>query len=339
MEVVEGPALVEILRAGPLDVGLAIDYARQLTSGLAAAHAEGVIHRDLKTENVMVLPSGTGRTGDRSGDRFDGDRIKILDFGLARHRRLEEKGEAGKVDPEDEESFTLTGRVVGTPRVMSPEQVLRLPVDERAYLFSLGVLLYELLTGRSSFRALAELDTLRRELTHEQPPARRLNPRVPERLSDLVDRLLAKEPYDRPEDAVAVAAELARIAAASPLHGITGRSPEAAVQTVVASSLIGVEEMTSDGDPAVAGVLGRHRRRLAKLLAEHGGREIAGEGEHHRGKRRHGKRLLLFARTRDAVSFALAYHRALGHLAAPAGGSSGGSTLAARVGIHLGEVF
>ncbi|MCP4659127.1 MAG: serine/threonine protein kinase, partial [bacterium] len=120
MELVDGPNLAELLRDGPLDVGLAVDYGRQVASGLAAAHAAGIVHRDLKTENVMVPPSG---------------HVKILDFGLA--RQISPPPQVGEGD---ESTISLPGRIVGTPRAMSPEQARGLEVDARSDLFSFGVL-------------------------------------------------------------------------------------------------------------------------------------------------------------------------------------------------------
>ncbi len=315
MELVDGPTLAELLRDGPLDVGLAIDYGRQVAAGLAAAHAAGIVHRDLKTENVMVLPSG---------------HLKILDFGLA--RRLD--GEA---------SFSTESRLAGTPRAMSPEQAQGLAVDARSDLFSLGVLLYELVTARSPFRGHRLADTLCRVMMHRQPPAKRLNPRLPQALSALVDQLLEKDPTQRPESAGAVAEALIPIAAESALYrGLDPKSsatdlaevetvePSAAeevavIRTLLVSDLINSTELVEVvGDRAAAALFRRHHRRVRDLLAEHDGCEIDKTDGF----------LLLFERPWNAVGYALAYHRAVHRLADEAG-----VAIASRVGIHLGEVI
>ncbi|MCP4662320.1 MAG: protein kinase, partial [bacterium] len=113
MELVDGSSLAELLRDGPLDPDLAIDYGRQVAAGLAAAHDAGIVHRDLKTENVMVLSSEHASPGRVPPDRVPPDRIKILDFGLAK-----------SVHPGtgDDSTLSLSGRIVGTPRAMSSEQ-------------------------------------------------------------------------------------------------------------------------------------------------------------------------------------------------------------------------
>src|SRR6185369_12365501 len=127
LEYVEGSTLASRIAAGPLPPGEAVRLGRQIAEGLAAAHGAGLIHRDLKAENVIITPSG---------------QAKILDFGLAR-----------PVSPRDEES-TLTehGALLGTCHAMSPEQAGGGEVDHRSDLFSLGSLLYQMLTGRAPFR-------------------------------------------------------------------------------------------------------------------------------------------------------------------------------------------
>ncbi|HUP65944.1 MAG TPA: serine/threonine-protein kinase, partial [Thermoanaerobaculia bacterium] len=126
-ELLEGLPLRDLLRSR-IPTRRAVDYASQLASGLAAAHAKGIVHRDLKPENVFVLNDG---------------RIKILDFGLA---KLHEPS-VGSEDDTQARGLTNPGMVVGTAGYMSPEQVRAEPVDHRSDIFSLGVILYEMLTG------------------------------------------------------------------------------------------------------------------------------------------------------------------------------------------------
>ncbi|MES1240555.1 MAG: protein kinase, partial [Acidobacteriota bacterium] len=184
MEYVEGPTLAERLGGGPLGAAEAIRLAREIAEGLSAAHEAGLIHRDLKAENVIVTPSG---------------HAKILDFGLARPVSW------------DGETLTLHGALIGTCYAMSPEQARGEELDERSDLFSFGALLYEMMTGRSPFRGKDPLTTLERVL-HEQPPLlSEIRPDLPLRLSSLVERLLAKDRADRPQDARQVVDKLALI--------------------------------------------------------------------------------------------------------------------------------
>lgn len=197
MELVEGERLSERIDRGAMPVGEAVRIARDVAEGLSAAHAKGLIHRDLKPDNVMITAEG---------------KAKILDFGLA--KRLE--GEA---------SLTADHRVLGTFRSMSPEQAKGLPLDARSDLFSFGLLLYEMLSGRSPFAGASAMDTLTRICTHRQAPLREVNPAVPQGLSDLVDELLKKEPAHRPRSAREVAAFLKTAESGNAESGETWADP------------------------------------------------------------------------------------------------------------------
>ena len=187
MEFVEGESVDRVLRRGPLEAAKAAPIAHQVALGLAEAHSKGVLHRDLKSENVMLTVDG---------------QAKILDFGLAKPVRSEGLDNA----------LTGKGQVVGTSRSMAPEYVGGNEVDERSDLFSLGVFFYELTTGVSPFRAHNSLATLKQVMLHHPPRIDEVNRAIPRELADLVQRLLAKEPAARPSSSRAVARELASIA-------------------------------------------------------------------------------------------------------------------------------
>ncbi len=364
MEMIDGPDLATLLQDGPLDVGLILDYGRQIAEGLAAAHGAAIVHRDLKTQNVMVLPSG---------------HVKILDFGLAKTLSLNGAGDAAEI----ESAVSVAGTVVGTPRAMSPEQTVGREVDFRSDLFALGVMFYELSTTRSPFLGRTVHETLSRVLTHRPPDLRKLNQRVPRPLADLVARLLAKEPDQRPAGAGVVAETLAEIAAESPLYrtqprrpspdrqargdhpegtpaafedGPTvrmsaARSPDAdgsapgtssgSISGGVPSSglqVAGPASGTASGPRApeeqavvrtlVAGDFGRRADELDAHLPGGLPRLLS---EH--GGVEVEPDLLLFERPWNALCYALACHQALKE-AADTGGTGG-----ARVGIHLGELI
>ena len=181
MQYVSGESLqTRVDRRGPLDVKEVLRIGAQAAAGLAAAHAQGVVHRDVKPSNIL-LENGV-------------DRALLTDFGLARVA--------------DDASMTRSGIVAGTPHYMSPEQASGASVDHRSDLFGLGSVLYFMATGRPPFRAEHAMAVLHRICHQRHRPAWEVNPDIPDELSDLIDRLLRKKPQQRFADAGAVQAAL-----------------------------------------------------------------------------------------------------------------------------------
>jgi serine/threonine protein kinase len=189
MPLLRGQTLASALRLNPRPpLAELVRIGREMAEGLAAAHAVGLVHRDIKPGNVWL--EGSKR------------RVKILDFGLART-----SGAAQRAD----DPVTDSRAIVGTPAYMSPEQARSQPVDFRTDLFSLGVALYQMATGKTPFTGSNPFDLLSAVVAHDPPPVSALCPDVPPALSELVRWLLAKNPLDRPPGAAAVADELERI--------------------------------------------------------------------------------------------------------------------------------
>jgi serine/threonine protein kinase len=195
MPFLQGEMLEDRLRREPVQpAGVILKVAREVAYGLAAAHARGLIHRDIKPGNVWV--EGDPRARDLASQVR---RCKILDFGLAR-----------SVAAEDVQ-VTAVGAILGTPAYMAPEQAAGEAVDARADLFSLGALLYRMATGRLPFEGPNPMAVLLALARVTPPPARTRNPNLPPALSDLIDLLLSKDPAGRPQSAAEVAAAARRI--------------------------------------------------------------------------------------------------------------------------------
>jgi TolB-like protein/Flp pilus assembly protein TadD len=190
-ELVDGVSLRERLREGALPLATALDIALQIARGLAAAHAVGIVHRDVKPENVMVRRDGL---------------VKVLDFGVAKSppRPLTDPGMG-----------TNPGELIGTVGYMSPEQARGLPVDARTDVWSLGVVLYELATGESPFPGATPTDRLAAILEREPEPPSRRRPGLPATLDRVIARALAKDAAGRHADAAELAADLERLRSAS----------------------------------------------------------------------------------------------------------------------------
>jgi serine/threonine protein kinase/sugar lactone lactonase YvrE len=192
MELLEGETLRDAIGEGdptPVPLKKALDYAIQIASALAVAHEKGIIHRDLKPENIFVTSEG---------------RVKILDFGLAKLAQEAKDGDSHTTG----RHLTSTGMVVGTPGYMSPEQVRAKPLDHRTDLFSLGSVLYEMLSGRRAFERDSAVETMTAVLNDEPEPLPALAPKIPAALDAIVRHCMEKNPRERFQSAHDLAFQL-----------------------------------------------------------------------------------------------------------------------------------
>ncbi len=182
MEYVEGETLAQRLEQGPFSVADALNYIDQVLAALSYAHGKHIIHRDIKPANMMLTPQGV---------------VKLMDFGLARSG--------------DEVGLTVTGATLGSMNYMSPEQVKALPIDARSDLYSVGVSLYEMITGQHMFSATSSYSLMEAQVKETPRPPIELRPEVPKALSDLVMMAVAKDPAQRFQSADAFRNALAQI--------------------------------------------------------------------------------------------------------------------------------
>lgn len=179
MECLEGESLAKRLERGPLPTELALRFGAQIAEALDKAHCSGIIHRDLKPGNIMLTASGA----------------KLLDFGLA--KELEPIGSLATLSTLPQSPVTSEGTIVGTFQYMSPEQVEGKPLDGRSDIFSLGSVLYEMLTGQRAFDGKTQLSVASAIVEREPTPLTQLKPLTPASLDRVVQRCLAKDPEER----------------------------------------------------------------------------------------------------------------------------------------------
>jgi len=257
-EFIDGDTLRESVKNGPLKLGEVLEVAIQTASALAAAHAAGIVHRDIKPENIMLRRDGI---------------VKVLDFGLA---KLAERLPADSVDTEAKTKGlvqTEPGVVMGTVAYMSPEQARGLAVDARTDIFSLGVAIYEMVTGKAPFGGATRSDLIVALLERDPPPLARFTPEAPAELERLVMKTLAKDRDERYQTAkdllidlkrlkqkLDVAAEIERSSApevkgaggeSQPAHALerVSTAPGAAAQTALADP-----RATSSAEYVVSGI-------------------------------------------------------------------------------------
>jgi serine/threonine protein kinase/Tol biopolymer transport system component len=247
----DGETLRRKVERGPLLLPDAVDYALQVSKGLAKAHRQGIVHRDIKPANLMVTGDGV---------------VKILDFGIAKLA-----GEAG---------LTRTGSTLGTPAYMSPEQMRGTEVDGRTDLWALGVVMYEMVTGRRPFLGDHE-SGLRQAILEEEPePLIRLRPDAPPELASVIQRLLAKDVAGRYPTADAAVADLRLLAGGSsgsvptqstvPIQPPPRRAPWlwiGAAATLVVLAAVGGYLLRSGGDDRVVPV----QATFTRLTEQEGG--------------------------------------------------------------------
>src|SRR5271165_2860880 len=196
MEYVEGTTMATKLDMGPLPVNEAVKYIGQVLSAVSYAHQRHVIHRDIKPANMMLTTQGV---------------IKLMDFGIARSG--------------DERGLTMTGTTLGSIGYMSPEQVKGDPTDGRSDLYSVGIVLYEFVTGRRPFVANSEYSIMAAHLNQTPKPPLELNPGLPAALNEIILMAIAKEPAKRFQTADAFANALSTVPASSAVAPTVPRTP------------------------------------------------------------------------------------------------------------------
>src|SRR6185436_8244450 len=201
-ELLEGETLSTRLLRGPLAARKAVDAALQMALGLAAAHEKGVVHRDLKPDNIFLTRDG---------------RLKILDFGIAKLT-----GSAGSDGPTFQMAATEPGMVLGTVGYMSPEQVRGEPVDHRSDLFALGAIFYEMLSGIRAFKRNSSIETLNAILKEEPPDLTDMLPSLPPAIEHLVRRCLEKDREQRFQSARDLSFNLETLATMSSSSTLSG---------------------------------------------------------------------------------------------------------------------
>jgi serine/threonine-protein kinase len=246
VELVRGRTLRRILKdGGRLPPEVAVAVALEILSALSHANTEGVVHRDVKPENVMIEHEVRSETAPQASTANHRVRVKLTDFGIAKLL--------------DAQGVTSTGQVLGSPAHMAPEQIEGGDVDARADVFGLGVLLYECMVGHLPFEGANPAQVLRRVLDGQYASAEREDPKIGRLWSALLDRALAREPKDRFKDAAAM-----RQALSTELHRVT---------------FLSVKGLLTDYFDDPAGYAERYEKALVDKLAKLGS-EARREGRH-----------------------------------------------------------
>jgi serine/threonine-protein kinase len=221
MEVIEGRSLKElILTRGPLPIANALMFAREILDALRFAHRHGIIHRDIKPHNILI-----------------GERVKVTDFGIAR---------AGA------SQMTEAGSIMGTAQYLSPEQARGAPVTAASDLYSVGIVLYEMLTGKVPFTGDSPIEIAMKHLNDPPKPPSRIRPEIPEELDQVVLRTLAKEPEQRYQTAEEFIEDLTRVEAGLPVAAETAEAATAVITGATALQTGATEVLGPDDATRVA---------------------------------------------------------------------------------------
>jgi Tol biopolymer transport system component/serine/threonine protein kinase len=200
MQYVEGVTLKQLIGSRPLKLDALLSISLQAADALAAAHDQGIIHRDIKSNNIIVTPRG---------------QVKVLDFGLAKLTDVSVREGVGRAESE----LTRTGAVMGTPSYMSPEQARGERVDHRSDIFSLGVVLYEMASGDLPFKRKSQAETLNAVINEPHTPVAEFNKEIPAELSAAIDRAMSKNPADRYQSMAEMLLDLRQVGRAVGLLG------------------------------------------------------------------------------------------------------------------------
>jgi serine/threonine-protein kinase len=226
MEVIEGRSLKElIMTRGALPIGVAVSYAKQLLEALRFAHRHGIIHRDIKPHNVLVSADQHVKANE--------PRLKVTDFGIARHGPSQ---------------MTEAGSIMGTAQYLSPEQARGAPVTAASDLYSAGIVLYEMLTGKVPFTGDSAIEIAMKHVNELPAPPSALRPEIPPELDQIVLRALAKDPADRYQTAEELIEDLERVEAGLPISRATSTAATALLAGVAAGE---ATELISEGPTRV----------------------------------------------------------------------------------------
>lgn len=255
MAFVDGPDLHQVLQeAGRLPIERAHNIAMQLCEGLDAAHSEGVVHRDLKPQNILI---------------GSGDHVYVSDFGLAKSLESSTSG------------MTRTGQFLGTPRYMAPEQVETGPIDKRTDIYAFGLILFEMVTGENPFKGDSTLQVMYKRVKEKAPNPQQINSEVPAYMAGIIVHCLERDPARRYQDAKEVLADL-RAAHAPASNGLRIPLPEmrkhwwiGAALALVLAGLLAIPQVHHilsgragpvTGSPGTAGVPPLARGRFVAVL-------------------------------------------------------------------------